>query len=185
MHSAPQQPASPVRQQIPNVHQNRRGRVVLGAGRHDGDRRPGLAIPQQDLQTRLAAQAEEEGQSAVVGVGARADVVGRGGGGVGARRVAEEAQDGAGGPAGAEVCGCEEGGWVHVEADAEEGGQLQGEVVAEVAEGAGLGFVGGDGGGDVLLGFAVDELAEVEGSAEVLREYGWGFCYLCMPTRTP
>ncbi len=144
-----------------------------------------MPVAEQDFQTRLAAQAEEEGQRAVVGVGARADVVGRGRGGVGARRVAEEAQDGAGGAAGAEMGGCEKGGWGYVETDAEEGGELQGEVVAEVAEGAGLGFVGGDGGWDGLLGFAIDEFAEVERSGFcVSMNWGW-FSLFMHVTRTP
>lgn len=33
-----------------------------------------------------------------------------------------------------------------------------------VTEGTDLGFVGGDGGGERLLGFVVEEFAEVEGS---------------------
>lgn len=37
-------------------------------------------------------------------------------------------------------------------------------MVAVVAEGADLGLVGGDGGGEGLLGFVVEEFAEVEGS---------------------
>lgn len=52
----------------------------------------------------------------------------------------------------------------HLEADAEEGVEFEGQVVAVVAEGADLGLVGGDGGGKGLLGFVVEEFAEVEGS---------------------
>ena len=52
----------------------------------------------------------------------------------------------------------------YLEADAQEGVELEGEVVAAVAEGADAGFVGGDGGRDGLLGFGVDEFAKVEGS---------------------
>lgn len=51
-----------------------------------------------------------------------------------------------------------------MEADAEEGVEFEGQVVAVVAEGADLGLVGGDGGGEGLLGFVVEEFAEVEGS---------------------
>lgn len=92
---------------------------MLGSRRDDGDGRPGLAVAEEDLEARLAAQAEEEGQRAVVGVRAGADVLGGGGGGggaafgeVGARRVAQEAQDRAGGAALAEVGRGEEGGGV-------------------------------------------------------------------------
>lgn len=122
MHGAPQQPAGPIRQQVADVHQDRGGRVVFRAGRHDGDGRPGLAVAEQDLEPRLAAQAEEQGQRAVIGVRARADVVLVGvcscsrrlGPQVRARRVAEEAQDRAGRTAGA-VVGCgEEGGGVYL-----------------------------------------------------------------------
>jgi hypothetical protein len=66
------------------------------------------------------------------------------------------------------VGGGEEGRGGHLEADAEQGVELEGEVVAEVAEGADTGLVGGDGGGDGLLGFVVDELAEVEGSGLIV-----------------
>lgn len=119
VHGAPQQAVGPVRQQVADVDEDGRGRVVLGARRDDGDGRPGLAVAEEDLEARLAAQAEEEGQRAVVGVRAGADVLGGGGGGggaafgeVGARRVAEEAQDRAGGAALAEVRRGEEGGRV-------------------------------------------------------------------------
>jgi hypothetical protein len=48
------------------------------------------------------------------------------------------------------------------EANAEQGVELEREVVAEVAEGADLRLIRCDGGWDGLLGFAVDELAKVE-----------------------
>jgi hypothetical protein len=111
MHRTPQQPARPIRQQVPDVHQDGGRGVRFRAWRDDGHGRPGLAVAAEDLEARLAAQAEEEGEGAVVGVGACADVgvVGGGGGFVGARRVAQEAQDCARGAAGAVVCGGEEG----------------------------------------------------------------------------
>lgn len=55
-----------------------------------------------------------------------------------------------------------------LQADAKQGVEFEREVVAKVTEGAGLGLVGGDGWRDGLLGFAVDELAKVEGSGGCL-----------------
>lgn len=67
---------------------------------------------------------------------------------------------------GEEIRGCD------AETDAEEGGQLEREVVAEVAEGADFAFAVGDGRGDGLLGFGGDELAEVEGSGGSVLFHG-------------
>lgn len=52
--------------------------------------------------------------------------------------------------------------------DAKQGVEFEREIVAAVAESVDLGLVGGDCGWDGLLGFAVEELAEVEGSVEVV-----------------
>jgi hypothetical protein len=61
----------------------------------------------------------------------------------------------------------------YLEADTEQGVELEGEVVTEVAESADLRFVGGYGRGDGLLGFAVDELAKVEGSGLLCKIEGY------------
>ena len=87
-------------------------------------------------------------------------------GGEVAGRVFQEAQVRAGGAARAEVHRGEEVGRGDAEPEAEEGGEFEGEVVAEVAEGADEGLVGGDGWRDGLLGLVVEEFAEVEGSVE-------------------
>lgn len=79
VHGAPQQPVRPVTQQVANVDQDGGRRVVFGARWADGDGRPGVVPGRVDLEAGLAPEAEEEGDAAVVGVGARADVL-RGGG---------------------------------------------------------------------------------------------------------
>jgi hypothetical protein len=91
---APEQPVGPVRQQVADVDQHRRARVVLGPRWADGDGRPDVIFG-QELETRLAAEAEEQGDGAVVRVGTGADVRGGVGGCVWGW-VAEEAEDGAG-----------------------------------------------------------------------------------------
>lgn len=94
MERAPEQPVGPVRQQVADVDQHRRARVVLGPRRADGDGRPDVIFG-QELETRLAAETEEQGDGAVVRVGAGADVRG----GVGScvwGWISEEAEDGAG-----------------------------------------------------------------------------------------
>lgn len=176
MHRTPQQPISPIRKQIPNIHQHRRRRVVFCPRRYHGHGRPCLPVTQQDLQPGLAAQTKQQRQRTVVGVGACADVfclrfagsstlTGSGSGGErSARGIAKKPEDGAGGTLGTEVGGGEEGWRGDLEAGAEEGGQFEGEVVAEVAEGADAGLVGEDGWGEGLLGFVGEEFAEVEGS---------------------
>lgn len=93
MERAPEQPVGPVRQEVTDVDQHRRARVVLGPRWTDGDGRPDVIFG-QDLETRLAAEAEEQGDGAVVRVGAGADVRGRVGGCVWGW-VAEKAEDGA------------------------------------------------------------------------------------------
>lgn len=171
MHSAPQQAIGPVRQQIPNVHEDGRGRVGLRAWGDYRDRRPRLAVTEEDLETRLPAQTKKECQGAVVRVGASADVVLVGGKFGGSRRVAQEAQDGARRPAVATMgCG-EEVRWGDTQANAEEGVELEGESVAQVAEGADLRLlVGRNGGRDGLLRLAVDEFAKVKRPICVTRD---------------
>ena len=55
-------------------------------------------------------------------------------------------------------------GRAHLKANAEQGVEFERDMVAEIAKGADLGFIVGDGGRDGLLGFSVDEFAKVEGS---------------------
>jgi len=90
MHRAAQQPVGPVRQQVADVDEDRRRRVVLGAGRRDGHGRPGV-LPGVDLQAGLAALPEEERDGAVVGVRAGADVLDVGVGLL-QRRIVQEAK---------------------------------------------------------------------------------------------
>ena len=71
----PEQPIRPVRQEITNVDENGRARIVFRTGRTDGDGRPRIVLL-EDLQAGLALEAEEKGDGAVVGVCAGADVVG-------------------------------------------------------------------------------------------------------------
>ena len=52
----------------------------------------------------------------------------------------------------------------HLEADTEQRVEFEGDIVAEIAKGADLGFMIGDGGRDGLLGLSVDEFAKVERS---------------------
>ncbi len=93
-----------------------------------------------------------------------ADILRSRGGGGAQGRVVQEAKDGAGGALGAKVGGGEETGRIDGKANAEEGVELEGEVVAEIAEGADFALVRDDGVWDRLLGFVVEEFAEVEGS---------------------
>lgn len=166
VHRTPQQPVRPVRQQIANIHQDRRRGVPLGAGRRDGHRRP-PAVLGVDLQAGLPLLPEQQRDRSVVRVGAGAHVLGGHvrGGQLGERRVVQEAQGVARGALLAKVGGAEEVRGRDVEAYAEQVVDLQGEGVAEVPEGADLGLVGrGYGLGQGLLGFVGLELAEVEGS---------------------
>ena len=102
-------------------------------------------------------------------MGACADVEGGGDLGVGCGgleggegRVVEVPEGGARRALGAEVGLGEEGGGVDLEADAEEGVDLEAHPVAEVVEGADLAFTMGYGGRDGLLGFAVGKFGKVE-----------------------
>lgn len=74
VHGTPQQAIRPVRQQIADIHQDRRRWVVFRARRDDRHGRPGGAVAREHLEPRLAAQAEEQRQRAVIGVRAGADV---------------------------------------------------------------------------------------------------------------
>lgn len=154
VHGAPQQPVGPVAEQIADVDEDGRAGVGFRAGRGHRDGRPccgrrrgivdddaggGVGV---EFESRLAAQAEQQRDGAVVGVGAGADVgfVGREGvgGEGGARRVVEEAQDVARGPVLAQVAGVEEVWGVDGEAEAEEVVELEGEAVAVVVWVVGL-----------------------------------------------
>lgn len=53
MDGAPEQPVRPVAQEVANVEQDRRARVMLRAGRVHGDRRP-LVVGCEEFETRLA-----------------------------------------------------------------------------------------------------------------------------------
>lgn len=109
VHGGPQQPVGPVAQQVADVDEDGRAGVVLRPRRRDGDRRPG-PVWQVDLQPGLALKSEEEGDAAVVRVGARADVLGDVVLAQGLWRwVVQEAEDVAAGPALAEVAVAEEG----------------------------------------------------------------------------
>lgn len=132
MHGRPQQAVGPVAQQVADVYEDGRAGVVLCPRGAHGHGRP-RPVRQVDFQPGLAAQPEQEGDAAVVRVGARADVLGcvpvlaeglR-------RRVVQEAEDVAAWPALAEVAVAEEGWRLDLEADAEEVVYFQGEVVAE------------------------------------------------------
>ena len=50
----------------------------------------------------------------------------------------------------------------YLKANAQQGVELQGQVVAEVTEARDAGLVGGNGWGNRLLSLAVDEVTEVE-----------------------
>ena len=110
VHSAPEQATSPVREQVTNVNQDRRRRIVLRSWRDNRHRSPvlhfnGSAIgvghgrgAGADLKAGLAAQTEEQSQRTVVGVSARTNVCVVVRGRVGRRRgVVQEAQNAAGG----------------------------------------------------------------------------------------
>ncbi len=93
VHGAAQQAVGPVREKVANVDEDGRAWVVFRARRVHGDGRPGEAVAGLHLQTGLPTEAEEQGEGAIVGVGAgahvRCGVDGAGGG-----RVAKKAQDG-------------------------------------------------------------------------------------------
>lgn len=136
VHGATQQPVSPVTEQIANVDKNGRAWVCFGAGRAYGDGRPGVAA-RVELEAGLAAQAEEERDATVVGVGACADVgvagLERVGGAErGQGRVVQEAQDVARRAVLAQVALVEEGGRLYGEADAKEVVDFEAERVAVV-----------------------------------------------------
>lgn len=80
MDCAPEEAVGPVAEEVTNVDEDRRQAVRFRAGRRDGDGGPGV-LAGEDLEPRLAAEAEEECDGAVVGVGSGADVVWVGGGG--------------------------------------------------------------------------------------------------------
>lgn len=121
VHGRPQQAVGPVAQQVADVDEDGRAGVVLCPRRAHGHRGP-RAVGEVDLQPGLPPQPEEEGDAAVVRVGARADVLGC----VSVLAeglcgwVVEEAEDVAARPALAEVAVAEEGWWLDLEADAEE-----------------------------------------------------------------
>lgn len=141
MHGTPQEAIRPVAQQVADVDQDRGRRVILGAGWADGHGGPDIGARRDvDLQAGLALEPEEEGDAAVVGVGARAHIVFCGGvfrgsstgAEVGQGRVVQEAEDVARGTVLAEVPVVEEGGWLDGETYAEEVVDFEGEVVAVV-----------------------------------------------------
>lgn len=134
MDRGPQQAVGPIAEQVTNVDEHRRRGIPLGPGRHHGDGGPDV-FWREDLEAGLAGEAEQEGDGAVVRVGARAHVVGarRGRGGVPGRRVVQQAQDGARGP-GVRVRGREEAGRVGGQAHAEEPEDALAEGAARGAE---------------------------------------------------
>lgn len=73
MNRTPQQAIRPVVQEVTDVDQDRRGGIVLGAGREYGHRSPDVG-GRQDLEAGLRGALEEQGDGAVVGVCACADV---------------------------------------------------------------------------------------------------------------
>lgn len=81
MHSRPQQSLGPVIHQIANVDENRQhpflirlcGSIGLASTRIDRHSVP-LVLARQYLQSGLPRQLEEQGQAAVIAVGAGADV---------------------------------------------------------------------------------------------------------------
>lgn len=74
VHGAAEQAVGPVAEQVANVDEDGRAGVVFRAGRAHGHGRPGVVARGVELEAGLAAQAEEEGDAAVVGVCAGADV---------------------------------------------------------------------------------------------------------------
>lgn len=106
VHSTPEQPIRPVREQVSDVDQDRRARVVFGARRRDWHGSPGV-IALEDLKAGLALKAEEEGHGAVIRVRSSANIFLAVGGGI-CCWVAEEAENGAGGAVGGVVGGGEE-----------------------------------------------------------------------------
>lgn len=75
VHGTSQETVGPIAEEIADIYQNGRGRVRFCAGRTDGDGDP-FVFPGEDLQARLARETEEEGNGAVVGMGAGADLGG-------------------------------------------------------------------------------------------------------------
>lgn len=82
--------------------------------------------------------------------------------GIGVGRIVEEPEDGSRSAPFADVSVLKEVRGCDLETDAEEGVDLEAEVVAELTEVVDLAFVRGYGGWHGLVGFAVDELAKVE-----------------------
>lgn len=75
VHGGLEQTVRPIAQQIANVDQDRReGECVGLVAWDDGNGGPG-SLWREDFETRLAGPLEEEGYAAVVGVGARSDVL--------------------------------------------------------------------------------------------------------------
>lgn len=117
MHRRLEQPISPVTQQIPNIHQNRReGKRITPWPRHNRHRRP-APFRSKNLQSRLTGPLEKQRDAPVIGMRAGSHVlfvlVGCGGWG-GDGRVVQVPQDAA----------CWAGGWV-VACCEEVGGDLE------------------------------------------------------------
>lgn len=103
MHGASQQPVRPVVQHVADVHEDRWRGVAFRAWRVDWDGCEGWGGGgREDLESGLPWTLEEEGDGAVVGVRAGADVEGRVGRGDGG--VVEQAEGGSGWAVG--VSGC-------------------------------------------------------------------------------
>lgn len=92
MNGTSKKPIRPIRQQVPNINQNRRTGIIFRTRRQNRHSRPRTVLLEY-FKTSLACETEQQRDGAVVGVGAGADVICR----VGRttwRRVAKEAQDG-------------------------------------------------------------------------------------------